>query len=183
MTGIAGRAGWIAAYVVPHTEQLVTRALAEKGYEAFCPTYLRKQQWSDRTKWIETPLFSRYVFCRIGSRTNGLVVTTPGVIRILGQSGIPHIIDESDILALKSIVRSRLPTVPHCFVRVGQEVVIKSGPLVGLRGVVEQVRGSLSLIVSVTMMRRSIAVTVPTSCVFQDVSSYALTPTGHLASA
>lgn len=181
MPGFAGRVGWIAAYVVPHTEQMVTRSLAEKGYEAFCPTYLRKQQWSDRTKWIETPLFSRYVFCRIGSSSNGLVVTTPGVIKVLGHSGVPHIIDENDILALKSIVRSRLPTVPHCFVRVGQEVVIKSGPLAGLRGIVEQVRGGLSVIVSVTMMRRSVAVTVPTDCVFQDVLSYALAPAGQSA--
>ena len=53
-----------------------------------------------------------------------------------------------------------LRTEPWPFLRVGQRVAIESGSLAGLEGILQQVRKTCRLVVSVNLLQRSVAVEV-----------------------
>jgi transcription antitermination factor NusG len=151
---------WYAIQIRPRAEKLVARLLEEKGYQQFLPLYAAVRKWSDRVKKLEVPLFPGYLFCRIGTGTTGLVSTTPGVIRIVGAAGQPTPVEESEILAIRRIVTSRLHVEPWTSLREGQVVQIISGPLEGLRGTLCRIGGRARLVVSVSAVHRSIAVDI-----------------------
>jgi transcription antitermination factor NusG len=84
----------------------------------------------------------------------------PGVSLIVGMGKTPIPIDEAEIAAIQSTVKSGLPSQPWPFIQIGQRVRIEQGPLCGLEGVLLDFRGRHRLVLSVTLLQRSIAVQV-----------------------
>lgn len=151
---------WYALYVRTRFEERIARLLAEKGYESFLPMYKNRLRSVNGIKMIEQPLFPSYLFFRMLQLEVPLVVTTPGVIRIVGSGNEPVPIEDNEISALQTIVASGANVQPWPFVEVGHTVEIESGPLCGLRGIVCRIRKVDRLIVSVAMLRRSVAVEI-----------------------
>jgi transcription antitermination factor NusG len=152
--------GWYALYVRSRAEHVVARMLDEKGYESFLPLYRLKRRWSDRVKALELPLFPNYVFCRVTGHAVGLIVSTPGVIRIVGAGNVPIPVEDAEIDALKKIVNTELPVEPWPFLCAEQNVEICAGPLAGVHGVLTRVGQSDRVIVSVLLLQRSVSVEV-----------------------
>jgi len=115
----------------------------------------------DRTKESEAPLFPGYLFCRFDPQERGLIATTPGVIKVLGDSWRPVPIDPIEIEALQRIVTSPHTFEKCVFLRTGQRVFVRCGPLRGLTGLLASVNDQHQLVVSVTLMQRSVAVQIP----------------------
>jgi transcription antitermination factor NusG len=84
----------------------------------------------------------------------------PGVSLIVGMGKTPIPIDEAEIAAIQSTVKSGLPSQPWPFVQIGQRVRIVHGPLFGLEGVLLDFRGHHRLVLSITLLQRSIAVQI-----------------------
>jgi transcription antitermination factor NusG len=108
-------------------------------------------------------LFPGYVFCRFayeagGVRAGGAVVTTPGIIRILG--GVrPIPIASEEIEAIQLALAARLRPEPWPF-QTGEKVKIESGPLRGISGVVLRCESGHRLVLSVELLHRSVAAVV-----------------------
>lgn len=151
---------WYAVYGRARFEQIIARCLREKGYESFVPTYKTRRSRSDGIKVTELPLFPSYVFFKMISSEAALVVTTPGVICIVGAGKEPLPIEDREIVALQTIIASGANAQPWPFLQVGRTVRIENGPLCGLRGVVCRIRNINRLIISVTMLRRSVAIEI-----------------------
>jgi transcription antitermination factor NusG len=156
---------WYALQVRSRYENLVAVHLSAKGYECFLPLYKCRRRWSDRFKQIESPLFPGYVFCRLNRADRLPVLTTPGVFLIVGPGKDPEPIDETEITAIQSAVKSGLPSQPWPFLQIGQRVRIEEGPLCGLEGILLEFRGRHRLVMSVTILKRSIAVQIEDSWV------------------
>jgi transcription antitermination factor NusG len=88
------------------------------------------------------------------------VLTTPGVIGIVGAGKIPLPVAEKEIEAVRSILSSGLAAQPWPFLRVGAPVHIEHGPLRGLEGIVTSTDKVQRLVVSVTLLQRSVAVEI-----------------------
>jgi transcription antitermination factor NusG len=152
---------WFALSVRPRQEYQVESCLSHKGYEVFVPTYQSRRSWSDRIKTLELPLFPGYVFCRFRLEDRAApVVTTPGVTRILGIGSVPQPVNAEEIKAIQLIVKSRLRTGPWPYMREGTRVYIRGGPLAGIEGVVASLKSQTHLVVSVTLLCRSVSVEV-----------------------
>ena len=151
---------WFALQVKPRHEHAVAEALRLKGLEEFCPRYLSLRRWSDRVKRLELPLFSRYVFSRFDQGQSGIARTTAGVVSILGIGNKPLPVPDDEIRALQAIVQSHLPAQPWPFLRIGQAVRLESGPLAGLEGILLDFKGTTRLVVSVTLLQRSVGVEI-----------------------
>lgn len=148
---------WFAVQVRPRYEFLAANTLRGKGFEEFLPTYKTKRKWSDRTKQVELPLFPGYVFCKFNSGIRAPIVTTSGVIRILGgNSSIP----DSEIEAIQAVVASRLPASPCTYLKIGTKVEVTAGPLMGIQGILTSYAGYYRLVLSVDLVRNSISVEV-----------------------
>jgi transcription antitermination factor NusG len=144
---------WFALQVRIRTEHQVATILRAKGYEEFLPTHNTKKKGSS----IAAPLFPGYVFCRINSNAHGLIVTTPGVIRIVEFGGKPAPLDPEELRSVQLIVKSGLPTCVWHGVHPGDKVYITEGPLQGVVGVLTSIRAKQRLVVSITMMMRTVA--------------------------
>ncbi len=151
---------WFALQVRSRYENIVTAHLNGMSYESFLPLYMCRRRWSDRFKEIECPLFPGYVFCRLNPLNRLPILMIPGVFLIVGMGKTPIPIDEAEIAAIQSAVKSGLPSQPWPFVQIGQMVRIEHGPLCGLEGVLLDFRGRHRLVLSVTLLQRSIAVQV-----------------------
>lgn len=151
---------WFALRVKPRHEKIAALALHGKGLEEFLPLCKARRRWSDRIKELDAPLFPGYVFCRFNPYERLPVLTTPGVSSIVGMGKIPAPIEDSEIAALHSIVNSGLMAQPWPFLKAGQYVRIDAGPLCGLEGILLEIKSSHRLVVSVTLLQRSVSVEI-----------------------
>ena len=149
---------WYALYVRERYEKIVASNLNGKGYEVFLPTYPSKRRWSDRTKTIELPLFSRYVICRFDFRNRLPVLIVPGVHFVVGFGQTPIPVDPAELSAVRMAVDSGLPCGPWPFLKAGQRVRVEYGALAGLEGFVLDVKKAYKLIISINLLGRSVAV-------------------------
>jgi transcription antitermination factor NusG len=151
---------WYALQVRPRFEKQVASALLGKGYEGFLPLYRCRNRWSDRIKEIELPLFSGYMFCRFDVNRRLPILMTPGVMHIVGIGKTPVPVEESEVAALQTIVVSGLQAGPWPYLQVGQRVTVDRGALAGVEGILIAIKGRNRLVVSVTLLQRSVAVEV-----------------------
>jgi transcription antitermination factor NusG len=158
---VDSRCQWFALRVRPRAEKVVAEALQGKGFKQFLPLRRQRRQWSDRVTEVDFPLFPGYVFSRFDARDRLPIVTIPAVMHVVGIGKVPQPVDDAEIEALQALVRSRLEVEPWPFTHVGQRVRILHGPLAGAEGILEAVKTRNRLIVSVTLLQRSVAVEVP----------------------
>src|ERR1051326_6186617 len=127
---------WFALHVRSRFEKFVQTHLEQKGYEAFCPSYVINRKWSDRVKAVSVPLFPNYVFCRFDLNNRLPILVTPGVHAIVGFGKSVQTIDESEIQTIHRIPETGLAAQPWPFLSALERVRIESGPLEGLVGIV-----------------------------------------------
>jgi transcription antitermination factor NusG len=151
---------WFALHVRTRQEAGVATHLHGMGYEEFLPLQKTRTQWSDRMKASETPLFPGYLFCRFDPQNRLPILKTPGVIQVVGYSRQPIPVAETEIAALQALVASGLPSQPWPYLEVGEQVRIQAGPLRGRTGVLVEFKGTHRLILSVSLLQRSVAVEI-----------------------
>lgn len=171
---------WFALQVRARYEKTVAWFLDGKGYEWFLPTYRSRKRWSDRIKESDQPLFPGYLFCRFDPQLRLPILKTPGLISIVGSAKIPLPVDPEEITALRTLVSSGLRRQPWPYLVTGQRVRIEHGALSGLEGIFLHEKGSDRLVLSVTLLQRSIAAEIDRSWVVP-VHSPALRPASNRA--
>lgn len=158
-------AQWYALRVRPRHEKVVDAILGNKGYERFLPLYKCLRRRSDRYKEIEFPLFSGYIFCQFDVIGRMPILTTPGVIGIVGVGRVPAPIATRELDAIGRMIAAQAAVEPWPYLQCGQSVAITSGPLRGIAGILLRTGSRSRLVVSVTLLQRSVAVEVDRSWV------------------
>jgi transcription antitermination factor NusG len=156
---------WFALQVRTRWEASTALLLDGKGFEAFLPTYKTRKRWSGCLKEVTAPLFPGYVFCRFDVHNRLPILVTPGVITIVGRGKVPLPVDEVEISAIQAVVSSGFGPEPWPFLEVGQRVRIESEPLRGLEGFLLSIKGGSRIVLSVSLLRRSVALEIDRSCV------------------
>ena len=151
-TFVEALGNWFAAQVWSGREQRCATHLRMRGYEVFVP--------ASRQARRSGALFPGYVFCRLSGDALGKVITTPGVIRIVGDRLRPFPIPVSEIETIQRVASTTLPTEPWPFLHAGQRVAIESGPLRGAEGLFVRTKNVDRLVVSISMLLRSVAVEI-----------------------
>jgi transcription antitermination factor NusG len=151
---------WFALQVKSRREHIVCSHLQAKGYECFLPQYKCKRRWSDRIKEVVLPLFAGYVFCRFDPENRLPIMVVPGVIVIVGAAKKPTPVDDSEISVIQTIAKSGLPCQPWPFLRVGARVRVDYGALQGIEGILSSFKSQQRIVVSVTLLQRSVALEV-----------------------
>ena len=151
---------WYAIRVKSNREKVVAASLEYRGFEPFVPLYRTQHQWSDRVKDVELPLFDGYVFCRLDARFRLPALTVPGVLMFVEINKTPIPVDDSEIASLNLIASSGCAAAPWPYLEAGQRMRIERGALKDLEGVIIEVKNHWRVIVSVTMLQRSVAVEV-----------------------
>lgn len=157
---------WYGLYVRARHEFKVLDLLTRLGIEAFLPTVERLRKWKDRRKLVHYPLFPCYIFVHIQRNTADImkVLKTQGVVRFLGfEPRNPEIIPDEQIYSLRRLIESREHIDPYPYIREGQRARIKNGPLTGAEGILVKKEGGHLFIVSIDILKRSVAVKIDAS--------------------
>jgi transcription antitermination factor NusG len=151
---------WYALHAKHQHEKSITGILTEKGFEAFCPTYAEVHRWKDRKKEVTLPLFPGYLFFANGLDRKLDVLSTPGVCAIVSFGNTPALVSPSEIEAIRRATFASRNMEPHPFLKEGDKVRLKSGPLAGIEGILQKRKDGYRLVLSVELLGRSVAVEV-----------------------
>lgn len=153
---------WYAVHTRSNFESRVAADLEGKGLQPFFPCREEVHQWKDRKKKIAVPLFPGYVFTRFEDCPEARVgvLRTDGVVRILGQGAAIEPVPEHEITAVRSILASRVSCSLHPLLTEGMPVRVIRGALAGLDGLLVKIKNQTRLVVSVTLLSRSVAAEV-----------------------
>lgn len=163
---------WYAVQVRTRWERSAANLLTGKGYQTLLPTYQSQRRWSDRVRSVGLPLFPGYVFCRFDVNNRLPILITPGVISLVGRGRIPVPVEATEIATLETLVSSGLPAEPWPYLEVGQRVRIDDHALRGMEGILLGFKGHRRIVVSVTLLRRSVAL---------EIDRWRITPVGERA--
>ncbi len=154
--------GWFALLVKSRHEFITRDELLRKGIEPFLPSVLKLQQWRDRKKRVEFPVFPGYLFVHIAPHPEAFlqVVKTRGTVSLVSLvPGYPTPVANHEIDGLKKVVASGQPFDVYPGYRVGTRVRIRRGPLQGAEGVIAK-KEELLFFVNVEILGRSVAVRI-----------------------
>ena len=151
---------WYAIRTRSNHEKVTATVLEGKGYQLYLPLYRVRRRWTDRVVVTELPVFPGYVFCRFDAKQRLPILTTPGVVSVVGFGTEPAPIPDSEIEAVQAVLGSGLQAEPCPFLREGQRIRVTRGALEGLEGILLKKKSEWRMVVSVTMLQRSIAVEI-----------------------
>ena len=153
---------WYAVQTRSRHEKVVAAQLHGHGIHTYLPLVPEVHRWSDRRKVVEVPLFPGYAFIRSvnSAETAAKVVRTDGVVSIVGARPCGTPIPEEEIEAIQRLLTNEISYVNHPFLKIGQRVRVRGGALDGVEGILLERKGETSLVVSIELVQRSLAVHV-----------------------
>lgn len=152
---------WYALRLRSNREFQVRDLLTRQGIGVFLPIWEEKVQWADRVKTVERVFFPGYIFVRMAPGPELFAaIATRGVVQVLPSSHKPESIDDKEMDDVSRVVLSKLGARP-CEFHAGELVTVDSGPLAGIQGVVVRTNGSVEVVVSIEILRRSVRVKLP----------------------
>jgi transcription antitermination factor NusG len=153
---------WYVLTTRSRQEKIAAFMLGSLEIEHFLPLLNQSRQWSDRLQKVLMPLFPGYLFVRI-CRTAEYqlrVLKVPGIVDFVRNNTGPLAVPEQEIEDIRSLLASGTPCLPHPYPKAGDQVRIVRGPLAGLEGTLVRGETQSKLVISVEMIRRSVAVSV-----------------------
>lgn len=151
---------WYAIYARHQHEKTVAQILTSKGFEVLLPLYQSVRRWKDRTKTLSLPLFPCYVFLKGGLERRLDILTTPGIYALVSSAGKPSPIPSFEVEAIRLAIESGASLEPHPFLKCGDLVRVKCGPLAGVQGILVRKKNLYRLILSVEMLGQAAALEV-----------------------
>lgn len=150
---------WYVAYTCSRHEKHLAEQCEQRGIAAFLPLYAVQRQWKQRRAEVLLPLFPSYVFVRMALAERFRVLALHGMVSLVSFNGLPAVVPDTQIEALrKAVALGRAE--PCAYLRSGKRVRVTAGPLLGLEGIVQEIRNKISVIVSFEWMNRSVSISL-----------------------
>ena len=151
---------WIAVYTKSRHEQVVVNELNKININSYCPMFKERRQWSDRKKWVNFPLFRSYVFANIELKDSIYILKTIGVNSIVKFQDKISIIPDQVIENIKNIIEGGFKVEKADYFIKGDEVIVTSGPLKGLDGIVLDLKGDSKIIMKIEAIKQALSVEI-----------------------
>lgn len=150
---------WVVLHCRPRCEKKVVDVCEREGMSAYLPLKKKKHRYGARVRVFDVPLFTGYVFCvarleqKRWLRQNRFIAN---VLEVVDQQKLADQLRQIDrALTAGEAVVEVMP-----YLEKGKWVRVTAGALRGLEGVVLRVHGKTKVILSVDMIRQSVAVEV-----------------------
>jgi transcription antitermination factor NusG len=150
---------WHVLHVISNHEKRVAQHLVVRSVEHYLPLYTARVKWTDRTAVTERPLFSGYVFARFLPQNRLSVISTPGVLRLLGEEA-GNMVSGEELDKIRDGLASGLLLRPHSRVYVGTRVRVRDGVFAGVEGVVTELRRQCKVVIALAAVRQCFSLEV-----------------------
>lgn len=156
---------WVALYTNPRAEKKVAEAFSKMGIENYLPLQRRLHKWSDRSKWVEVPLFPSYIFAKIVSNQVVATRNVNGVVCMVtfGPTRTIAFTPDKEIETLRIILKEEMDLVVHDLaqLRKGVKARVLDGPLKGKEGIIVGDVKNGEFVVKVEALSAAVSVNVP----------------------
>lgn len=149
---------WYVAHTRPRCEKKVVEFCRREGFEALLPLYKSVKKYERKEVVFEKPLFPNYVFLRLLPVQRKKVLQNDLVANLLDvpdQQGLEEQL-QNILLALET--EYEVVSLPH--ITEGRKVKIKSGPLRGLEGFVQERQGKWIVLLRLDFISQAAGVRV-----------------------
>jgi transcription antitermination factor NusG len=150
---------WRVASVRSRQEKVLARRLASLAVPFYLPTAEKRSSISGRSRVSYSPLFPGYVFFRGQEEARRAAFSSGVVVRLLPIADPERL--NAELMQLKRLQDAGATLVPFVPLEVGESVRIVDGPFRGYSGVIVRESSQLRLLVSVSMLKRTVAVEFP----------------------
>jgi hypothetical protein len=149
---------WSVAHTKSRNEKALAHDLMAKGIPYFLPMSLNIRRHRQRTFKSLLPVFTGYLFfC-------GKEVERVEVLRTNRVAGVIDVIDQSKLVEelsqIDRALRAGAPLLPHDYIRKGQWCRVIAGPLMGLEGIVLDVKKVTRLVLQIEMLGQATCVEI-----------------------
>jgi transcription antitermination factor NusG len=148
-------APWRVAYVRSRQEKELARHLLRHGIAFYLPLEEKRVRRAGRRFVSFLPLFPGYLFFRGLAEERRTVVRSELLVAELEVWDQPLL--DRELRTLWRLQESGVAMAPHPYLGPGDAVEIVEGPFRGLRGTVVREKGRNRLVVSVSLLRQSVA--------------------------
>lgn len=154
---------WYVWYTKPRAEKKVRDRLLTKGIEVLLPLRKELRQWSDRKKWVESPLFNGYIFTYLSQREWDGVSFTEGMLTYVRCEGKPAVIRQNQIEQIKRLagLADGYELVEDIDIQPGEIVEVVAGPFTGMQGEMISFKGNHKLAVRFEQLGQVLLVHLP----------------------
>jgi transcription antitermination factor NusG len=152
-------APWVIAHLRSRQEKSVARLLLEAQKPFYLPQIEHKTRRNGRTFVSHLPLFPGYIFLRSVEGLRQTLWRTSAVVQLIDVPDQAQV--NAELLQIRQLQASGAVLTPQVDLVPGDTVRITEGAFSGYSGVVVEERGSLRLVVSVSILRKSVAVEFP----------------------
>jgi hypothetical protein len=149
---------WLVAHVRSRQEKALARYLHSFSVPFYLPQMEKRVRRAGRTVVSFLPLFGGYLFFRGGSDERLRAQRSDLLVNVLEAPDQAALARELEQLHTLQVGPGRL--IPHAYIAAGDLVTITEGVFAGYRGVVVREKGQERLVVSVSMIRQSVAVEI-----------------------
>ena len=155
---------WKVVYVASRQEKKLAKRLEQLGIEHYLPLNRKLQQWSDRKKWVEFPLFNGYLFVNPTPKQRDKVLEEPGAIAYVRCNGGDALISDKEVEIIKNVTESgyslEAVNTPDDF-EIGEQVKVLEGPLKGHKVDIIRRNDMSEFLVSFDTLGQSIKINMP----------------------
>jgi len=151
---------WYAFVTKPRHEKKISNYMEKAGIVHFLPLRKTLNQWKDRRRWVEAPLFSCYIFSYVQYVSRYDILKVPSVVRIVGFNNRPTPVRQEEIDAIRRMLQTGIELEVQEGLLPGDPVKITTGPLEGLEGILSEQRGGKWFVVYVSAIGKSVSVDI-----------------------
>lgn len=149
---------WLVAHTKSRNEKALAHDLMARGVQYFLPMTWSVSKRARRTTKSLLPLFAGYVFV-CGDEENRLdILKTNRVANIIEVTDQGFFL--SELAQIDQALRTGAPLTPHNYLEKGQWCRVISGPLMGLEGMVQEMRTITRLILQINLLGQAAAVEI-----------------------
>lgn len=149
---------WWVAHTKSRNEKALAHDLVAKNIRYFLPMTWKVQRRSHRTLRSLLPLFSGYLFF-CGQETERVeLLRTNRVANVIIVKDQEKLLKE--LIQFEQALRAGAPLTPYKFIKAGQRCRVIAGPLLGLEGIVIQIKNVARLVLQIDMLGQAASVEI-----------------------
>ena len=149
---------WVVVHARPRCEKKIAEYLDRQGFQCYLPLRRKTHRYGNRERVFMSPLFSGYLFCVLGESHRSTVAQNrhvANVLDVLDQAMLVEQLRQVESALAGGQIAEVLP-----YLVSGHRVRVSHGPLRGVEGVIQRVKGQTRVIINVDMIRQAMAVEV-----------------------
>jgi len=147
---------WWVAHVRSRQEKALARHLLPLEVPFYLPQREKRARRAGRTFVSYLPLFPGYLFFRGCATERNAALKSNLIVKVLEVRDQDLL--ESELMQIRQLQDAGANLVPYADVVPGDAVRVTDGPFRGYLGVVLRIQGRARLLVSISMLRQSVAV-------------------------